>query len=109
MLPKNRAPAHPGQILQTRFLAPLGLSQREAASLLGLSQHRTINELCTGKRSVSPQMALILAKAFGTSPDLWLNLQHNYDLWHVQRERSTHARLAKVQTITLPQQALASA
>lgn len=99
MIPSHRAPTHPGQILRNRFLKPLGLSQREAAKLCGFSQHRTINEICTGKRSISPETALIFAKAFGTSPELWLNLQSNFDLWKAKTRLAESKRLEKVHHI----------
>ena len=101
MLPKNRAPSHPGKILSKRFLKPLGLSQRRAADLCGFSQHRTINEICTGKRSISPETALIFAKTFNTSPELWLNLQSNYDLWHALHSERVINKLKKISPVEI--------
>ena len=98
MLPTNRTPVHPGQILRNRFLRPLQLSQRQAAELCGFNQHRTINEICNAKRSVTPETALIFAKAFNTSPEFWLNLQRNYDLWHAMHSRGIAKRLENVET-----------
>lgn len=79
-LPKNRAPTHPGEILRRDFLEPLGISQREAASRLGVSYVR-FNELVNGRRGVTPDTALRLARLFGTTPEFWLNGQRNLDLW----------------------------
>jgi addiction module HigA family antidote len=79
-LPKNRPPTHPGEILRRDFLEPLGLSQREAATKLGVSYVR-FNELVNGRRGVTPDTALRLARLFGTTPEFWLNGQRNLDLW----------------------------
>lgn len=79
MLPENRTSTHPGAILLEEFLKPMGLTQTELASHLGVPIQR-INELIRGKRGVTPETAWLLAKAFGTSPEFWMNLQVNYDL-----------------------------
>jgi len=76
----KRIPTHPGIILKEDFLAPLGLTQVELAKALKTS-FRTINEILNEKRSISPDMALRLARYFGTSPDVWLGLQSDYDLY----------------------------
>jgi addiction module HigA family antidote len=78
-LPKKRTPTHPGEILSEEFLAPLGLTQVKLAEHLGISVQR-VNELVRGKRGVTPETAWMLAGAFGTTPEFWLNLQTNYDL-----------------------------
>jgi addiction module HigA family antidote len=79
MLPENRIPTHPGIVLQEEYLTPLGLTQVALARHLGISTQR-INELIRGKRGVTPQTAWLLAGAFGTTPQFWLNLQANHDL-----------------------------
>ena len=86
MLPKNRIPTHPGEILLEEFLNPLGLTQVALAKHLGVSVQR-INELVKGKRGVSPETAWLLAQAFGTTPEFWINLQTAHDL---ARVRPTH-------------------
>jgi addiction module HigA family antidote len=73
-------PVHPGEVLREEFLKPLGLTQSQLAKELGVS-FRAVNELVNEKRSVSPEMAIKLAKRFGTSPQFWLGLQMDYDLW----------------------------
>lgn len=93
MLPKYREPTHPGKILQEEFLEPLGLSQTALAKHLGWS-HAKINEVINGKRGISPEVALSLADTLGTSPDLWMNLQTHYDLWHALKEHETKPRIA---------------
>lgn len=87
MLPENRIPTHPGEILQEEFLVPLGLTQVALASHLGISVQR-INEIIRGKRGVTPETAWLFAQAFGTTPELWLTLQANYDLALSRPERT---------------------
>ena len=79
MRPKNRPSTHPGEVLRADFLEPMGLSQTELARHLGVPIQR-INELVRGKRGVTPDTAWLLAKAFGTSPEFWMNLQMHFDL-----------------------------
>lgn len=79
MLPTKRAPTHPGEILSEEFLTPLGLTQVALAHHLGIPVQR-VNELVRGKRGVTPETAWLLAGAFGTTPEFWLNLQSNHDL-----------------------------
>ena len=79
MIPENRIPTHPGEILLAEFLEPLELTQVALARHLNIPTQR-INELVRGKRGVSPDTAWLLSQAFGTTPQFWLNLQMNYDL-----------------------------
>ena len=76
----KRTPTHPGEILKEEFLSPLGVTQVELAKALKTS-FRTINEILNEKRSISPGMALRLARYFGTTPDVWIGLQADYDLY----------------------------
>jgi addiction module HigA family antidote len=76
---KKLAAVHPGEVLLEEFLKPLSLSQNRLA--LSLSVHpRRVNEIVLGKRAVTAETALRLAKYFGTSPKFWLGLQADYDL-----------------------------
>jgi addiction module HigA family antidote len=76
---KKLASVHPGEVLSEEFLKPMGLSQNRLA--LSISVHpRRINEIVLGKRAVTADTALRLAKYFGTSPKFWLGLQADYDL-----------------------------
>lgn len=84
-MPKYRPPTHPGEILLKDFLEPLGISQAELAQAIHVPYQR-INELVNRKRGVTPSTALRLAKFFGNSPDFWLNLQQNWELYHVFKE-----------------------
>ncbi len=89
---KKLAPVHPGEILPEDFLRPLGLSQYKLAKGLSVPPRR-INEIVLGKRSVSADTALRLARFFGTSDRFWLDLQTSYDL-DVERDRLA-GRLSK--------------
>jgi antitoxin HigA-1 len=79
------APVHPGEILLEDYLKPLGISQYRLAKALSVPPRR-INEIVHGKRGVSADTALRLARFFGTSERFWLNLQNSYDL-DVERDR----------------------
>lgn len=93
MLPSNRIPTHPGEVLQEEFLTPLGLTQVALAEHIGVPVQR-VNELVRGKRGVTPETAWLLAQAFGTTPEFWINLQLNYDLASA-RPRRNIVRLRK--------------
>jgi addiction module HigA family antidote len=92
MIPKHRPPSHPGEILLEEFLKPMEFSQLQFAKHVGWTYAR-VNELVNGKRGVTPETALTLADAFGTTPDLWLNLQKNFDLWHALRKHKSVSAL----------------
>ena len=83
-LPKN--PTHPGEMLLEEFLKPLGMSQVAFAKHLGVSFKR-INEIVNGRRAITPETAWLFAKAFGNSPQFWMNLQTTYDLVRHKTER----------------------
>jgi antitoxin HigA-1 len=78
-------PAHPGEVLKDMYLEPLGLSVTEAAEALGVSR-KALSELINGRTGISTTMALRLSKAFDTTPELWLNMQQNFDLWQERRK-----------------------
>jgi len=81
MRERTRPPVHPGGILKRQYLEPLGLGISQAALALGVSR-KTLSKLIHERGAVTPEMALRLARAFNTTPELWLNLQRNCDLWH---------------------------
>ncbi|HEV7860009.1 MAG TPA: HigA family addiction module antitoxin [Pyrinomonadaceae bacterium] len=83
---RKRRPTHPGEVLREDLLPATGLTQGEFASLLGVSR-RTINEILQEKRPVTVDMAHRLARALGTSPDVWLGLQQDIDLWDALQSR----------------------
>jgi len=82
---KRRPPTHPGGILKRHYLEPLSLTISELARILGVSR-KTISKIVNEHGSVTPDMALRLSKAFKTTPELWLNLQQNYDLWYASQK-----------------------
>jgi addiction module HigA family antidote len=79
MTAKKLAPVHPGEVLLEEFLTPLDLSQNKLALSVGVSPRR-INEIVLGKRRVTAETALRLARYFDTTPQFWLGLQADYDL-----------------------------
>ena len=82
---RKRAPSHPGRIIRVDYLEPLKLTISEMANILGVSR-KTGSKIVNGHGSVTPDMALRLSKAFDTTPELWLNLQVNHDLWHAMHD-----------------------
>ena len=78
--PQIPYPTNPGEMLVEEFLLPLGLSQSELARAIGTTP-RAINEICLGKRAISPLMAMRLASYFENTPEFWMNLQTAWDLW----------------------------
>jgi addiction module HigA family antidote len=77
-------PPHPGEFIRQIYLEPYNLSVRALAESLGVSPS-TVTRIINGSNAVSPEMALRLAKALGRSPESWLAMQHNYDLWQARR------------------------
>ena len=89
-IPTDGPPTHPGEMLLEEFLRPLGVTQRELATRLGVSYPR-INELIHGKRAVTPDTALRLQQLLGMPAQFWLSLQLAWDLYH-----ASHAASARV-------------
>jgi addiction module HigA family antidote len=85
MLPNHRPPTRPGEILLEEFLKPTGMTQTTLAEKMGVPIQR-VNTLINGKRGVTAETALLLAKIFKTSPQFWMNLQTAFDLWHAQQK-----------------------
>jgi antitoxin HigA-1 len=85
MIPTHRTPTHPGEMLLEEFLKPLGMTQTTAAEEMGISLNR-LNELINGKRGMTADTALRLAKLLKTTPEFWMNLQNAWDLYHAARE-----------------------
>lgn len=84
MRPPN--PIHPGRMLLEEFLVPAGLSQRKFAKRIGWTGAK-LNELVNGKRGITADSALDLADELGTSPEVWLNLQMQFDLRRAETRR----------------------
>ena len=95
MLPKNRPPTHPGEMLLKEFLEPSGITQLELARHLGWTYAR-LNEIINGRRGITADSALALGDALGTGPEFWLNLQRDWDLWHSLRIYKRIPKLKKL-------------
>jgi antitoxin HigA-1 len=80
MQTKSRRPSPPGEILRYEFLEPLGLSQKQLAEALGITRVR-LSEILRGRRSITADTAFRLARFFDTTPEFWLGLQMDIDLW----------------------------
>ena len=91
----NRKPTHPGEILKYHYLEPLGLSITELARLLNVSR-KAISSIVNERKAVTAEMALRLARAFDTTPELWLNLQKNYDLWRAAQNTSDWQKIEPI-------------
>jgi addiction module HigA family antidote len=84
MVPRNRKPTHPGEILLEEFLKPTGMSQVELAKKMGVPVQR-VNMLINGKRDMTAETAILLSRVLKTSSEFWMNLQVTYDLYEAQR------------------------
>ncbi|HNB55139.1 MAG TPA: HigA family addiction module antitoxin [Anaerolineales bacterium] len=79
-------PPHPGEIIKELCLEPLGINLTQAAKALGVSR-KTLSAIINGRARVTPEMAIRLSLAFGTSAESWLNQQSQYDLWEARRKQ----------------------
>ena len=82
---KNPKPMHPGQVLSEIYMGEMGLSQTALAKKCGCSP-RKINEIVNGKRGVSPSITITLEKVIGTTAEMWVRMQAEYDLWQARKE-----------------------
>ena len=82
---RKRPPTHPGGILKRHYMEPLSLTVSELAVILGVSR-KTLSKIVNERGDITPDMALRLAKALKTTPELWLNLQQAFDLWQASRK-----------------------
>jgi addiction module HigA family antidote len=80
-------PPHPGEVIRKLCLKPLGLSVTDTAKHLGVSR-KALSELLNGRVRISPEMAIRLSIAFDTTPESWLSMQMEYDLWKAEKKRS---------------------
>jgi addiction module HigA family antidote len=86
-VPTNRPPTHPGEMLREEFLSPMEIDADQLAKSLHVSA-QTISEIISNRKSISPSIALRLAKYFGMSADFWMNLQLGWDLYQTQKAES---------------------
>ena len=91
---QRRKPTHPGEVLLEDVIKPLGITITEAAQDLGISR-KTLSELIHGKCSLSPEMAVRIAKATKTSPESWLAMQTKLDLWQAMQDEPKDVRSLK--------------
>ena len=89
-------PHHPGEFIREVYITPFGISARQVAESLGVSAF-TLNRLLNGGSNISPEMALRLSKALGRTPESWLAMQDQYDLWHARK----HVDLKRVRKLKL--------
>lgn len=94
MATKKLPNIHPGEVLQEEFLVPLGVSQNALARAIAVPPRR-INEIVLGKRAITADTAIRLARALGTTPQFWMGLQADYDLEEARRT----IRLQEVETL----------
>lgn len=83
MIPKNRKPTHPGEMLLEEFLKPMNMTQVELASKMGVPIQR-VNTLINGKRNMTAETAILLSRVLKTTPEFWMNLQISCDLFNAQ-------------------------
>lgn len=88
MLVSKRKPSHPGKILEEHYIKPLNLNLQILADALEISRN-TLFRIRMGQMGITPRLALNLAAAFDTTPNLWLNLQQKYDLWIEEHKKKT--------------------
>jgi addiction module HigA family antidote len=93
----RRKPTHPGEILREDIIKPLGLTVTDAAKCLGVTR-KTLSALINCKASVSPEMAVRIAKATRTSPESWLYMQAKLDLWLAERKPTEVEEFGEVVT-----------
>ena len=96
MIPKNRIPTHPGEILALDFLEPKEMSQASLARKLNIPTQR-VNELVKGKRGITPETAILLGAFFHTTAEFWMNLQTGYDLAKAHRKMKAEHTLEKLE------------
>jgi antitoxin HigA-1 len=94
----KRKPTHPGEMLREDFLPDYGLTVSSLAAAIGVSR-QSINEILRERRSVSPEMALRLARLFGNSPEFWLNAQRAVDLW--EATQAIESDVARIQPLVV--------
>jgi addiction module HigA family antidote len=98
MMMTKRRPVSAGEMLKEEFMKPLGLSQTALAAAMGV-ERRLVNELCNGKRAVTVDTALMLARALGNTPEFWLNVQRRTDLWQALNTPARRKRIERARPV----------
>ena len=96
----KRQPVSVGEIITEEFLVPLDLTQGQLADAVGVSR-KTVNELCTNRRAITVDTALMLVKVFGNTASFWLNLQQRNDLWKALNTEKRRVRIEKAKPIAI--------
>ncbi len=94
----KRRLTHPSRILKEDYLEPLSITITEMALILGVSR-KTLSKIVNQRGAITPEMALRLSRAFDTTPELWLNLQKNYDLWQAANESNDWQQVKQVNQV----------
>jgi len=99
----TRRPTHPGNIIKEDYLLPLSISIKDMSDTLGVSR-KTLSKIINERSAITPDMALRLSRALDTTPDLWLNLQKNYDLWTAENASKEWQKVKPLsqQTLHIP-------
>ena len=94
----KKQPVSVGEMINEEFLLPMGLTQGQLAEAMGVSR-KTVNELCTNRRTITADTALMLATVFGNTADFWLKLQQRNDLWKALNTPRRRARIDRAKPI----------
>lgn len=94
---RERPPTHPGAILKHECMEPLELTVTGLAATLGVSR-KTVSKIVNERGAITADMALRLSRAFGTSPEVWIDLQRDYELWHAANDSREWKRVKPVMT-----------
>jgi addiction module HigA family antidote len=93
-------PTHPGNIIKEDYLLPLSITIKDMADTLGVSR-KTLSKIINERGAITADMALRLSHAFDTTPDLWLNLQKNFDLWQAETASKEWQKVKRISNRTL--------
>jgi antitoxin HigA-1 len=97
-IPTERMPTPPGEMLLEEFIKPLGITQADLAERIGVSYVR-LNEIVNGRRGITPSTALRLGRAFGTTPEFWLNGQLALDLYRASQDEEEARRIERIEPL----------
>ena len=98
MMMTKRKPVTVGEMLEEEFMKPLKLTQTALAQAMGV-ERRLVNELCIGRRAVTVDTALMLARVFGNTPEFWLNVQRRTDLWEALNTPERRKRIERARSV----------
>ncbi|HAR33896.1 MAG TPA: addiction module antidote protein, HigA family [Desulfobacter sp.] len=98
MLITKRQPVSVGEIIKEEYLAQMQITQEQLATAMGVSR-KTVNEICNGRRTITVDSALLLAKVFENTPDFWLNMQRRSDLWAALNTPKRKARIDRARPV----------